>query len=224
MKAKRKPGAGRKPRGPFSQNSAMMTVRMPSDLRDELERSANRRGWSLSQELLWRVRSSYKRQREEERRPPATRALCFLISELAERVGFFDVPNWHRSPFAFRAFHLAVARLLEAIEPVGSMDTNPYEIYGNLHPGSWPTRDAARAKAPETVADFMANGLIHEMLHPRPRMEARYKELLNDSDPERRSLAEYMLDTIYGMGDARRDLALGEPKEDPHEGPHPRAR
>ena len=116
MKPKKKSTAGRKPAGPFAHNTAQLTIRMPDDLRDELELSANKKGWSLTQELLWRLRSSYQRQRQERRRPPATRAICFLIGEIAGYASAFNPAEWHRSPFAFKAFRLAVARLLGALE------------------------------------------------------------------------------------------------------------
>src|SRR5262249_17624017 len=139
-------------------------------------RSANTKGWSLTQELLWRLRSSYKRQRDEERRPRATRALCFLTSEIAERVGFFEPSEWHRSPFAFRAFCLAAWRLFKALEPVGEA-RNPYELFseGSRKTVSAPLKDEFEAafKTPEKVADFTAKGLMDESL--KDEFEAAFK-------------------------------------------------
>src|SRR5271156_2804429 len=62
MKRKRKSGAGRKPAGPFAHTAAQLTIRMPEDLRRQLEQSSTKKGWSLTQELLWHLDSSYKRQ------------------------------------------------------------------------------------------------------------------------------------------------------------------
>jgi hypothetical protein len=215
MRAKRQPGAGRKPRGPFSQNSAVMTVRMPDDLRAELERSANKKGWSLSQELLWRVRSSYKRQREEERRSPATRALCFLLSELAERVGLPNIAEWHRSPFAFRAFRLALAQVLERLEPAGAIKSpGGYKrLTDAFRTHIAPKRWAECTKTPETFADFLSKRLMIEIMHPDPLWESALREELRDHPvvgPHVRGL----LDHIYSIADVRRDLGVpaSEPK------------
>ena len=95
---KRKPGAGRKPAGPFKNNTAQLTIRMPDGLRDKLENSAKKKGRNLTQELLWRLEWSYRKQAEEEFKPPATRAICFLIGEIAEQIAFL------------RAFVLVIAR------------------------------------------------------------------------------------------------------------------
>ena len=45
---KRAPGGGRKPSGPFAQNAAQLTIRMPTEMRGQLEAAAQRRGRSLA--------------------------------------------------------------------------------------------------------------------------------------------------------------------------------
>ena len=204
---------GSKPRGPFSQNKAVMTVRMPDDLRAELERSANKKGWSLSQELLWRVRSSYKRQREEERRSPATRALCFLLSELAERVGLPNIAEWHRNPFAFRAFRLALAQVLERLEPAGEIKSPPgyKRLTEAFRTHIAPKRFAECTKTPETFADYLSKRLMMEILHPDPLWETALRELLLSDFGV---VARGLLDNIYSIADVRRDLGIpaSEPK------------
>jgi hypothetical protein len=187
---------------------------MPDDLRAEVQKAANKKGWSLTQELLWRVRSSYKRQREEERRPPATRALCFLISEIAERVGYYNPSKWHRSTFAFRAFRLAVGQLLETLEPTGDMK-NPYrglsEAFRQIGSPSMAEVIALNTETPESVGAHAAKTLVDELLYPRPGLEAQWRQLVDH--PEVGRLAEGMLDTLYGVAHARRDLGiqLGDP-------------
>jgi hypothetical protein len=216
LTAKKKSHAGRKPAGPFANNTSQLTIRMPDDLRAELKKSADKRGWSLSQELLWRVQSSYKRQREQERRPPATRALCFLISEIAERVGFFKISEWHRSAFAFRAFRLAVGQVFEALEPNTGMK-NPYErlpeAFRQTGSPAMAEAIASTTKTPETNAAHIAKGLLSELLlrSNRSEAEAAWRDLRNNPDAEIRALSEHMLDILYGMDDARRDLGIQQP-------------
>src|SRR5262245_52078195 len=113
--------AGRKPAGPFAQNTAQLTIRMPDDLRAKLEKSAEQKGWSLTQELLARLESSYRQERDELDRPPVMRAIRYLIDGIAGRVSYYGQWDWRRSPFAFRVFRLAVGQLLEALEPAGDM-------------------------------------------------------------------------------------------------------
>jgi hypothetical protein len=215
LNAKRKSHAGRKPAGPFAHNTSQLTIRMPDDLRSELETAAKKKGWSLTQELLWRVRSSYRRQREEERRPPATRALCFLISEIAVRIGFFKLSEWHRSTFAFRAFRLAVGQLLETLEPTGEMK-NPFKslqkVWHQGGPGVTPLPGAALIlETPESLGAHTAKVVVDELRGRSPDWERHAKEFRNDPDPEFRAIAQLMLETVYGMADARRDMGIQGP-------------
>jgi hypothetical protein len=207
LSTKKKSHAGRKPAGPFSNNTSQLTIRMPDDLRDEVQRAADKKGWSLTQELLWRVRLSYRKERQEERRPPATRALCFLISELAERAGFLDISKWHRSAFAFHAFRLAVGQLLESLQPKADPLKGLREAFHET-----PTGEAIRAsmKTPEAYGAHIAKGLVDELLQPRSaKWETDYKDMLRTHpDPQIKAVAEGMLDTLYGMSDARRDLGI----------------
>jgi hypothetical protein len=125
-KRERAPGGGRKRLAPsVAQN---LTIRIDADLRGRLEASATKRAerkrnWNLSQEILLRLRCSLDKEREH-RRNSATRALCDLISDMAKRELHTDLPeqqSWHRDPFTFRAFKVAVAKLLEELEPSGEM-------------------------------------------------------------------------------------------------------
>src|SRR5215204_2534089 len=113
---------GRPPRGAFSGLTSPLTIRMPKEMREELEKAANKRDWSVSQELLRRLNASFMRDRERSR-DRSLRALCFLISEIAEGVVLpipdFRLDNlrplWRTNPFLFRAFKLAVGKLLNAL-------------------------------------------------------------------------------------------------------------
>ena len=122
MKRKRAPGGGRKAKaGPTSP----LTFRIPADLRRELELEATEDG-SVSERLLWHLRRSIDRKREEER-DPALKALLLLIARLAEDLtGGEYAPDkdvrsnlqreWRTDLFQFRAFKVAVKKLLDTLE------------------------------------------------------------------------------------------------------------
>lgn len=129
----KKSTAGRKPAGPFANNTAQLTICMPDDLRAELEKSAAKKGWSLTQELLWRVRDLFN-QEHDKRRDPALRALTFVVAQLAERVagGMYVAheehrrelsKEWRTNPFKFCAFKFAVGRLLDELQPPGEIQS-----------------------------------------------------------------------------------------------------
>ena len=122
MSPKPSRGAGRKPTGPFAHNTQSVTLRMPADMRAELEAAARKKGWAFSQEVLWRLRASLHKTVEDERRP-SVRAMAFLVAELIERTTMgLMLDGWHRNPFLFRAVRHGVAKLLEALEPPGKVE------------------------------------------------------------------------------------------------------
>ena len=139
MVRKRAPGGGRKP-SPHTPR-AQLTVRMPDDLRKQLERSVARRknghGWTLTDELVHRLQRSFNRERDE-RRDPAARALCYLLAEVisfvnAERndptelvirdgnAEFAPNSGWRSDPFSFRTIRLAFDLILDALQPAGEI-------------------------------------------------------------------------------------------------------
>jgi hypothetical protein len=123
MRRKRAPGAGRKRKVGFSTSS--LTFRIPDDLRKQLESQATARASSIAETLIWHLRRSLNRQRDEER-DPAMRALCFLISEIAKITGPLAPRSettgaWRSNPFFYAAFKLAVADLLQALTPPGEI-------------------------------------------------------------------------------------------------------
>lgn len=207
MKRKRKPGAGRKPAGPFANSSTQLTIRMPEDLRGQLARSAKKKGWSLTQELLWRLDSSYKKQRDREWATPVTRALGFLVREVMQRIEFWELNGWHRNPFLFRAFRLAVGKLLEALEPPGDV-SGPYEQGLEFDAHSRFSTEETRASymTPEAHADFVVKGLLEALLRPDPRMETALRELRGH--PTHGRVAEALLDGFYGFADVCRDMGI----------------
>ena len=219
MKRKRKPGAGRRPAGPFAHNTAQLTIRMPADMRTSLQAAAQKKGWNITQELLWRLRRSFNKQWEEDRRSPAVRALCFLIAELAEQVGLFLPSDWHRDPFQFRAFRLGVAELLEALEPAGEM-RSPYgpgdKAMLEKAPVEFKTLVANAMKelidshkTPEATGHHAAQMTLHSLFHPDPAVESVFRGLKHQ-DPYVQDIVERHLHGLYGFGNARKDIGIAE--------------
>lgn len=122
MKRIRAPGGGRKSRaGPTSS----LTFRIPDDLRRELELEATN-GSSVSERLMWHLRRSLNRKQEEER-DPALQGLLLLIERLAEGIAGGELTpdkyvrsmfqrEWRTDLFKFRAFKVAVKKLLDTLE------------------------------------------------------------------------------------------------------------
>ena len=163
MVRRRAPGGGRKPKGAVAMRS-QLTIRIPDDLRAELKAAAKGRGRNLTDELLGRLRASFAREREQ-KRDPTTRALAFLISQVAEQVHMYSRlgRNWHRNPFVFRAFKLAVARLLDSLEPPGELKS-PYDDLPDTlknHPMTPWLVD--RFKTPEDTAERAADYVLTEL-------------------------------------------------------------
>ena len=118
---RRAAGGGRKSQGPVTQLRAVMSIRLPTEMRGELQKAAKANGNSVTQELLSRLDASFKQDRKNYR-DPATKALCFLFSELAERV-HAGTPDWRSDPFLFRAFKIGVTKLLNNLpEPKGKIN------------------------------------------------------------------------------------------------------
>lgn len=128
MKRKRAPGGGRKARsGPTSP----LTFRIPAELRKRLETEAAAKDATVSERLLWHLKRSLDREIELNR-DEATRAFCFLIFELSDRLRWGAGPPpvyWERNPFVFKAFKLAVEKLLSSFEPKGEIKRPPVEEY-----------------------------------------------------------------------------------------------
>jgi hypothetical protein len=181
---------------------------MPDEMRAELEASARKRGWSLAQDLLWRVRVSLTKGHEEHN-DRALRALCYVISEMArkhlhtasaDRAGEW----WHRDPFTFKAFRLGVANLLETLQPPGEL----------RRPRTKDGRYLYGTETPESIADYAAKETKSDLFYDTPQSLARLKAALRSYSPH---VGEWMMDElekgIYAMSNARRDFGIDEPKE-----------
>jgi predicted transcriptional regulator len=87
-KRKRRPGGGRKP-GEFGKLGAMMSLRLPEDLKARLQQAAERDGHTLNAELVRRLKASFE-----------SRAASTIAQELADTAArvarVMKQANWER--------------------------------------------------------------------------------------------------------------------------------
>jgi hypothetical protein len=141
------------------------------------------------------------------------RALCYLITELgisikknAQKVKSTNDPKaWRTDPFFFTAFKLAVARVLDALDPPGEVvPPEPSEEFIMSLPNARAEPEEARAKAlamfksPERFAEGKA-GYILFMLNNFPPISQEWWE-------ENREFFGLILTQTYAIPDAVRDL------------------
>jgi len=137
------------------------------------------------------------------------RALCFLIAQLAGEVAgptdtqgrpYFD---WRNDRFFFRAFKLAVAKVLDALEPSCEI-RSPIGVFDNLRKDEEGIRLFEMFKAtyetPEARADTSARTLMSSLM--QSDFDTYY---FNEVAPNHKAKG---LREFYGLIDARRDLQL----------------
>jgi hypothetical protein len=231
MKRKRAPGGGRKPKGEFSQLTSSLTIRIPEDMRKQLESEAASKDQSVAQVLLWHLRRSFNRDRERERNS-ATRAFCFLISVLADKIRWAvgaPTEEWQNNPFVFRSFKIGVAKLLDAFEPKGKIRPPPmdwfakrkekFEKYYGLAFGKNFKKKAETWKSPTRVANEAVERTLSDLfgggMSPEDVMGFWADDV--NADASLMDLAESDIKaterTWYGMADVRRDLQLTKAKD-----------
>jgi hypothetical protein len=214
---------------------------MRPDMRAELEAAAQKRAqikakrginWNVSQELLFRLRWSLEKEREE-RRDPATRALSYLISRVAQNVQHDSLSKpWHLDPFTFRAFTLGVFRVLAALAPRGEVqppDVSASRVHVRVFQNEGerqlgPTEQAEylhraqrqmadRFKTPESAAEWAAESVIGNLFITfDPEARSSMRAVLARAGLQ--ATFEALEETMYADSDARRDLGikLKEPK------------
>jgi hypothetical protein len=223
-KRKRAPGGGRKPKGEFSNLSANITIRMPSEMREQLNRAAAKSSRSLAQEMLWRLRLSFQREREKDR-SPAVRAICFLIGEIARSVmtpenNFFHSPvlstdseiaadDWRSDPFFYKAFRIAVGAVLQELTPPGEI-VPPQTIKNDPNDNRYDDRYFNSWQTPEARAKYAADWTINTLRHASDTSnewrawEDTIKEM--SAHPSFSGLASSLSKEFYGIQNAARDL------------------
>lgn len=220
-KRRRAKGGGRKPAGPFTDLTSPFSVRMPKPLREELDRAARASGKKAGQELLVRLSRTFSEDREKAREPEI-RALCFLIAEAARQAVGVPIPDqlkskktlsWRKNPFYFRAFKIAVGQLLDALEPVGTIEAPNLKFH--LKPT---TKEAATRvgalnnliksyETPEARGQYAA-GYILNSLETIPHLSAEERE--REIEQLREISSNAFWREFYGMSDAARDLRIDD--------------
>jgi len=204
MARKRAPGGGRKPTG--SSAARPLTIRMDDDIRRQLDAAVGRQKlrkpqWNLSQEILWRLRVSLHEEHEGERRDPALRALCFLISQLAHHVVGPLPTDWRSNLFFYTAFKIAVHQLLDALDPPGPGHGYTLKLK-NRETSESMRRYLETFESPEARAAYSAD-VVLSAFREIPRWSHERRE-------EQRKLVETLgpsfVQSFYGMPDAARDL------------------
>jgi hypothetical protein len=182
-------------------------------MRKQLEASAARRpgGWSLTQEILFRVKRSFDRERDE-RRDPASRALCYLLAEIIAVIAPNTVGDeWRSNPFAFRSVKLAFNKILDGLEPPGEIKLpdrkdNPLALFWGSPAG---LGLGLAGKTPEELASFVCGLLL--MAYRSESRETIPKIAIYTDRPIRKTARRE--DFEFGIMDAKRALELKkEPK------------
>jgi hypothetical protein len=185
---------------------------MPADMKAQLTAAAalrrQGRGWSLTQELLFRLQRTFDRERDE-RRDPAARALCYLLAEVIATVAFNVRPrHWRSDPFAFRTMRLAFNNILDALEPPGEIQApsrtdagNPWTELGQLWavPGDR-LFSIMQHQTPEDMARFTSEVLLRRLAEET--VEPAGEGIATRTVPQNEREME------FGMGAARRHLAI----------------
>lgn len=210
MGKRRAPGGGRKPKGEFSGVTSPLSIRMPEEMRRQLEAAADARGRSVSQEILRRIQETFRYDRDRAR-DPAMQALCFLIAQLAGEVaGLTDQKgqpafDWRTNPFFFRAFKLGIAKLLDALEPAGEIRSQQAMLDAELHleiTGGPAIMKIFKAtyENPEVRADTAVSTLMSKLM--RPRFDTQH---FDEVAPNHKASGQR---EYYGFLDARSALQI----------------
>jgi len=180
---------------------------MPDDLRADLQAAAAKQGRTLTQEVIRRLRVSL---REDLRADPALRGLNFLIAQLAHHVVGPTQRDWRSVRFFYEAFKIAVCQLLNALDPPGEIRGGKLTIKGPPSAAANPSlhRYAASFESPEARAAYTVDIVLSQFRDvPLWNDELRKKQarlIAGDSS---------LVDIIYGMPNAARDLAI-KPQSD----------
>ena len=84
QKKRRAPGGGRKPQGEVSELREVMSFRLPTEMRDDLAKAAKANHHSVTQELLIRLKASF-REDAKNYRDPATKALYEFLAQIGKK-------------------------------------------------------------------------------------------------------------------------------------------
>jgi hypothetical protein len=167
MVRKRASGGGRKPKGEFSGKSAVFSTRITPDLRKALDREAEKRGHSLSQEIEQLLWESIKMPARELRAwgPPPHIGLARAVSMLSQRVESVTGTRWQEDAFAFETLRRAIdIFLVHLLAPAAWREEGPFNVPALVERGAADTvrallRIERLAKQADEQAEFLRSPL-----------------------------------------------------------------
>ncbi|MBP1297581.1 hypothetical protein [Bradyrhizobium elkanii] len=196
-------GAGRKPQG-AAPKTVNYNARIGADtlaaLKEEADQTA---GGSVATLAGWLIEEGLRERKKRKERDPTTKALCFLIAELADLVSAVNISNdqksipWRTDPFMFDAFKFAIEGLLRVIRPRGDI-TSPVQ--------KMPELKGKTIFGPLEASDDRGNWAAILLIRALLTAEDPAKLELPTGLPTR--LANLAMRTAYGLADARRDLGF----------------
>jgi hypothetical protein len=209
MVRKRAPGGGRKPKGPFKNKDATLTTRITRDVREALDREADRNNRSLSQEVEYRLVQSLTAGDVELRGNRRNRALGYIVGRLAGLIEQETGENWRRDKFTFETVQSAIETMLFKLAPEG-LAKIPTRV---KRQAEHQARILARARTTMIPKGFAKTLALIKKQKPTPaaignsfaegmllQMEIMKKPPLNHSRKE------HYAKEFYLMPDLRRDL------------------
>jgi hypothetical protein len=215
-KRRRKPGAGRKPK---PDRKVLFTIRLLPHVLAELKAQAqtwqNGNG-NVSAFTETLIHKSLQ-ERAEEKRDPALKALLYMIGQLTER--FSDTmflkgnfrSRWRDDPFVFRAFKVAVHRLLDKLEEplndpaVGQirMEETVAALKEFGAPPEWKKAYIEMCKSPEKFGNFAFSLFWMDATRTDPLPDGLRNIVRRYPQTERTIEREF-----YGLTQAVHDLEL----------------
>jgi hypothetical protein len=182
----KRPGSGRKPKGPISKNAGWLQARISDDLQARLKREAARNGRSLSQEAQVRLKGSFDLPPKLQKQwgPKHIAALAQLVSRVTRSVEAAvgadpekaDDLSWHLNPYTHAAVTAAIAALLEHYKPAGPVQT-PDRVRKATE---WAGDQAELYQTPQSRGRGCAGGLLDQLagtpLPPKLDTEDVYAE------------------------------------------------
>jgi hypothetical protein len=191
MATRRRPGGGRKPLPAGKGKPAQFQARISAGLRAALESEHLATGESISAIAARLLLVGWRHEHERERNAP-TRALCYVIAELADtvcrdrRMDGKPNPDWRTDPATFKAFRLSIVKFMDKLQPPGKARAGRPSPFGTT---------------PEERADFAVKVILSNI----DRAEDLDIEKMFGPGLDKR--AKVRLErTVYGLKQVREDL------------------
>jgi hypothetical protein len=164
----KKPGTGDKP----GAKSAYFATRITPETKAALELEAQVSGKTVSRVAEMLLEEALDQRRTNERNNP-TRALSYLIGELADIVAPAALKmtnfasDWRHDPFLFETYKLSIVRVMDALRPAGDV-TSPLDRQPALEGATnvWGPLDT-----PEKRAEYAAFVILHNLNSAREPLQ-----------------------------------------------------